>query len=166
MYSRRVKGFLDELEANSEGKQATDFSALDFNGKIIQLAGFKNKYVLLDFWGSWCVPCRQSTPHLIELYKKYADKGFTVIGIAEEYDKTGNAWKDAIQKDGIDIWNNILSNPNADPTNQSVKTIATKYSIHVFPTKLLIDPSGHIIGRFEGTSREAELDKQLKEIYN
>lgn len=166
LYGRRIKLFLDELEANSEGKKATNFSALDLSGNTIQLSGFKEKYVLLDFWGSWCVPCRQSTPHLLELYKKYSQKGFTVIGIAEEYDKTGIAWKDAIKKDGVEIWSNILSNPGADNTNHSVKTIAAKNGIHVFPTKLLIDPSGYIIGRFEGRSSEAKLDKLLKEIYN
>jgi thiol-disulfide isomerase/thioredoxin len=120
-YGRRVKTFLDELDNNSEGKKATDFVATNSSGNTIQLSAFKEKYVLLDFWGSWCVPCRQSTPHLIELFKKYAAKGFNVIGIAEEYDKTLISWRNAITKDGVDIWNNILSNPVRDNANQSSK---------------------------------------------
>ncbi len=65
--------------------------------------------MLLDFLGSWCVPCRQSPPHLMELFRKYHNDGFIIIGVAEEYDKTSMAWKTAVKKDGTDIWYNVLS---------------------------------------------------------
>lgn len=165
-YGKEVKSFLNELDANSEGRKSSDFIANDLRGKILKLSDFKGKYVLLDFWGSWCVPCRESNPHLIELYKKYSGKGFTIIGIATEYEQTDVKWKQAIQKDGTDIWYNVLSGPLPGSSEQFTKDIAGMFGVHVFPTKLLIDPCGHIIGRFKGTDEDVKLDDQLKEIYN
>ena len=165
-YGREVKAFLDGLDANSEGSKAKDFIAKEVKGKDLKLSDFKGKYVLLDFWGSWCVPCRESSPHLIDLYKKYSEKGFTVIGIATEYEKTDKKWKDAIQKDGTGIWYNVLSDPLPGSPGEFTKKIAGMFSVHVFPTKILVDPCGYIIGRFRGTDDDVELDKQLKEIFN
>ena len=166
LYGREVKAFLDGLEDNSEGRKANDFTGSTVQGKPLRLSDFKGSYVLLDFWGSWCAPCRESSPHLIELFKKYSDKGFTVIGIAAENDQTDIKWKEAIQKDGTGIWHNVLSSPLPGSPGQFTKDIAEVFSVHIFPTKLLIDPCGHIIGRFHGTGEEAKLDDQLKEIYN
>jgi thiol-disulfide isomerase/thioredoxin len=166
VHGRQVKATLDELDANSEGRKAHDFIAKDVQGKNIHLSDFKGKYVLLDFWGSWCAPCRESSPHLIELFKKYSGKGFTVVGIATEYEKTDVKWKEAIQKDGTGIWYNVLSNPFSDSTGQFTKEIAGIFGVHVFPTKILIDPCGYIIGRFKGTEEDAKLDDQLKQIFN
>ena len=164
-YGKEVKAFLDGLDANSEGRKASDFIAKDVQGKIIELSHFKGKYVLLDFWGSWCVPCRESSPHLIELFKTYSEKGLTIVGIATEYEQTDIKWKDAIKKDGTDIWHNVLSNPLAGSPGQFTKDIAGKFGVHVFPTKLLIDPCGYIIGRFHGTDEDVELDERLKEVF-
>jgi thiol-disulfide isomerase/thioredoxin len=166
LYGKQVKLYLDQLDANSEGRKASDFIAKDFEGKSIELSDFKGKYLLLDFWGSWCAPCRESSPHLIELFKTYSSKGFTVVGIAKEYDQTDVKWKEAIKNDGTDIWYNVLSDPLPGSPNQFTKNIAEMFGVHVFPTKLLIDPCGYIIGRFEGTNGDHKLDKQLKQIYN
>lgn len=166
LYGREVKAFLDGLDSNSEGRKANDFTAKDFHGEVIKLSGFGGKYLLLDFWGSWCVPCRESSPHLIKLFKKYSGKGFTVIGIATEYEQTDAKWKEAIQKDGTGIWHNILSNPLPGSPGQFTKEIAGGFGVHVFPTKLLIDPCGYIIGRYRGTDEDDRLDEQLKKIYN
>jgi len=165
LYGKEVKAFLDDLNANSEGSKAGDFIAKDVQEKILKLSDFKGKYVLLDFWGSWCVPCRESNPHLIELFKKYSEKGLT-IGIATEYEKTDIKWREAIKKDGTDIWYNVLSNPLAGSPGQFTKDIARIFGVHVYPTKLLIDPCGYIIGRFRGTDEDLKLDRQLKEVFN
>lgn len=166
LYGKEVKAFLYYLDLSSEGRSASDFIAKDVRGKLLSLSGFKGKYVLLDFWGSWCVPCRESNPHLIELFKKYSPKGFTVIGIATEYEQTDSKWKEAIKKDGTGIWYNVLSNPLPGSQGQVTKDIAGIFSVYVFPTKLLIDPCGYIIGRYNGTDEDDKLDGQLKEIYN
>ena len=166
LYGREVKAFLDDLDANSEGSKAGDFIAKDVQEKILKLSDFKGKYVLLDFWGSWCVPCRESNPHLVELYKKYSDKGFTIVGIATEYEQTDIKWKEAIEKDGTGIWYNVLSDPLPGSSGQFTKDIAGLFGVHAYPTKLLIDPCGYIIGRFRGTDEDLKLDNQLKEVFN
>lgn len=164
---KEIKETISEIDDNSAGKRAKEFSATNVNGSLISLSDFKNKYVLLDFWGSWCVPCRQSTPHLIDLFKKYHNNDLDIIGVAEEYDGTGAAWKTAIKKDGTDIWYNVLSGLNIDKDKgvDNSQSIVKKFGVHVFPTKILIDRTGIIIGRYEGTDNEAVLDKKLSEIF-
>lgn len=162
-YGKEVKKTIDEIENNSAGKKAKDFKTVDINGQEISLSDFKGKYVLLDFWGSWCVPCRQSMPHLIELFKKYHESGLEIIGVAEEYDNTGIPWRAAVKKDGTNIWYNVLSAAQTD-TEQKIKdssSIVKKFGVQVFPTKILIDKTGVIIGRFTGTEDETALDKKL-----
>ena len=158
---------IDEIENNSEGRKAKEFKRVDIDGKEISLSDFKGKYVLLDFWGSWCVPCRQSMPHLIKLFKKYHESGFEIIGVAEEYDSTDLAWRAAVKKDKTYIWYNVLSTPLTD-TDQKIKnssSIVKKFGVKVFPTKILIDKTGVIIGRYRGTDDEAALDKKLSELF-
>lgn len=166
-YGKKIKETISEIDDNSVGKMAKEFNTTDINGNSISLSDFKRKYVLLDFWGSWCVPCRQSTPHLIDLFKKYQNNGLDVIGVAEEYDGTGAAWKAAIKKDGTDIWHNVLSGLNIDKEKgvDNSQSIVKKFGVQVFPTKILIDRTGIIIGRYKGTDDEAALDKKLDEIF-
>ena len=160
-----IKAYLDGLDANSEGRKANDFTAKEVGGKTIKLANFKGKYVLLDFWGSWCVPCRESSPHLIELFKKYTAKGFEIIGVSTEYEKTDTKWREAIKKDGTGIWHNVLSTPMEGTGGGFTKEIADMFGVHVFPTKILVDPCGYIIGRFQGTGEDVKLDEKLKEVF-
>lgn len=164
-YGKEVINYLDDMKANAEGRPAKAFDAPTVQGKQLRLSDLKGRYVLLDFWGSWCVPCRASNPHLIELYKKYSAKGFEIVGIATEYDKTDAAWRAAIQKDGIDLWHNLLSEPISPTQGERTKGISNQYSVHVFPTKILIDPCGYIIGRFNGGDNDGRLDQLLKTIY-
>lgn len=168
IYGKKIKETISSIEDNSKGKRAKEFSTIDVNGNPISLSDFKNKFVLLDFWGSWCVPCRESTPHLIDLFHKYHTKGgLVIIGVAEEYDKTGDSWKAAIKKDGTSIWFNVLSelNIHKDKDVSNSQSIVEKFGVHVFPTKILIDKTGVIVGRYEGTENEASLDKKLSEIF-
>jgi thiol-disulfide isomerase/thioredoxin len=168
-----VKQTLDkikEIEVGLPGNKAADFSSTELNGKQLSLAGFKGKYVMLDFWASWCVPCRKSNPHMIELYNKYKDKGFDVIGISDD-DYKPDAWKGAVNKDNVGIWHNVLRGFNMDMLRKNENNpndLNRKFGIHTIPTKILIDPNGKIVGRygdsFGGT--EADMDKMLASIFN
>jgi thiol-disulfide isomerase/thioredoxin len=165
-YGKEVKETIDEIENNSVGRKAKEFKTVDINGKEISLSDFKGKYVLLDFWGSWCVPCRQSMPHLIDLFRKYHDSGLEIIGVAEEDDSTDLAWRAAVKKDKTYIWYNVLSTPlTADQKIKNSSSIVKKFGVKVFPTKILIDPTGVIIGRYRGTADESALDKKLSELF-
>lgn len=145
------------------GNAAPLFSSKDVQtGKTVDLSKFRGKYVLIDFWATWCVPCRKSNPHVIELYNKYHKKGLEVIFIADD-DNNVAKLKEAIKKDGLQKMHHILrglkviSRGNFDRTND----ISDKYAVHSIPTKYLIDTEGKIVGRMEND----ELDAKLKEIF-
>jgi len=154
-----VGDFIREAEAAAVGSMAYDFSGMELDGEAIKLSDFRGKFVLIDFWGSWCAPCREGNPHLIELYNLYKDRNFEIIGIASQ-DKE-EPWRKAVDKDKIGIWKNII---DRDQVSHGL-AIAHKYAVHSFPTKILIDKRGKIIGRFSGNDRkklEELLAKQLK----
>lgn len=145
------------------GAPAPLFSSKDVQtGKVVDLAKFKGKYVLIDFWATWCVPCRKSNPHVIDIYNKYHKKGLEVIFVADD-DNNEDKLKEAIKKDGIEKMHHILrglkriTRTTFDRTND----ISDKYGVHSIPTKFLIDKDGNIIGKMENE----ELDAKLKEIY-
>ncbi len=147
------KKIIDELAKRKVGMPGTDafiFYKTDLNGQLLSLSSFRGKYVLLEFWGSWCVPCRKGNPHLKELYYHYKDKGFEIIGIAKD-DKSKEDWRKAVEKDGLP-WHQIL-----------VDNLDAKYNIKSYPTKILIDKQGIIIGRYG--EEEKELDEQLNSIF-
>lgn len=162
---KRLAGEVAMLKAGSPGSMAADFSKKDLHGAEVSLSAYRGKYVLLDFWASWCVPCRKSMPHVKELYERYKDKGFAVIAIADD-DNNHAAWEKAIEKDGTDLWPNILRGIDWTAIRKGEKSpndLDDKFGIHSLPTKILIDPSGKIIGRYaKGTEEEAAaLDAQL-----
>jgi thiol-disulfide isomerase/thioredoxin len=144
------------------GTRAADFSALDLTGKPIGLADYKGRYVLLDFWGSWCVPCRAGNPHLVKLYEGYRQKGIAFISIACE--DSPAAWRTAIEKDGIGLWQHILDTEVKGGKVIGIEqSIARKYAVDSFPTKILIDPKGIIVGRYSG-GNDSQLDQKLNEV--
>ncbi|MFD2937382.1 redoxin domain-containing protein [Spirosoma flavum] len=154
--------FSDQAKS-SIGSHAIDFSAIDVKGDSIKLSTYRGRYVLLDFWGSWCAPCRAGNPHLLDLYKKYQPKGVEFIGIACQ--DASVAWKKAIDKDGIGIWKHILD-IEAKITNSNQRlSIRQRYAVDSFPTKILIDPTGAVIGRYNGND-EAIMDKKMAELLN
>jgi len=151
IYGKGVAKQLEKRKIAAPGTDVIDFAKNDLNGNPLSLLSFRGKYVLLDFWGSWCVPCRKGNPHLKELYQRYKSKGFDIIGIAADND-TPDAWKKAIEKDGLP-WHHIL-----------LDDLDKKYNITSYPTKILIDKNGKIIGRYG--SEEEELDKMLSKIFD
>jgi thiol-disulfide isomerase/thioredoxin len=164
-----IAGEIQKLRAGSPGSPAKDFTAKEIDGQPLALSAFKGKaYVLIDFWASWCVPCRHSNPHLIELFHRYHDKGFDVIGVSDD-DGHPDAWKKAVAADGVGIWHNVLRGLDWDKLRKgepNENDISEKYGIHSLPTKILIDKDGKIIGRYgEGRDDEAALDKKLAGIF-
>lgn len=140
------------------GHKAMAFTANSLmDGKEISLSDYKGKYVLLDFWASWCVPCRASNPHLREIWNKYKDKSFQIIGIGDN-DRDPDKLKAAIEKDKVGEWPNILRGMG---TNQDLDKF---YSIQEIPTKILIDPNGTIILRCEDNT--TFLNQKLAEVFH
>lgn len=150
-YGKKISEELIRRRIAVPGTAAFDFTRADKNGQKLSLSSFRGKYVLLDFWGSWCVPCRKGNPHLKELYSRYKDKGFDIIGIAKD-DHTKDAWLKAIRTDGLP-WHHVLCD-----------SLDVMYNITSYPTKILLDTKGTIIGRFG--EEEAGLDKLLISIFN
>ncbi|WP_089896828.1 TlpA disulfide reductase family protein [Chitinophaga arvensicola] len=158
---------IKSLEAGSPGSVAFNFSKPDINGQPLSLSDFKGKYVLLDFWASWCVPCRAGNPHLLELYKQYKDKGFEVISVSDD-DRNHDAWKKAVEKDGIGVWKHVLRglDMNKRMKNEpNPEDVSDHFGIHSLPTQILVDPKGVIIARYGGGGEEHEaLDAKLKSV--
>ena len=140
------------------GAIAPNFEKVDKDGNTVRLSDYRGKCVLLDFWGSWCSPCRDSHPHLKEIEAKYRDKGLVVINVASENGaKARETWLKAIEEDGM-TWTQILNNEGKDKCD-----MVREYAITAFPTKVLIDAEGKIIVRAVGES--GPIDVKLKEIF-
>jgi peroxiredoxin len=135
------------------GKKAPDFSAKSPEGKEISLKESLGKVTIIDFWASWCGPCRMENPHVVALYNQYHEKGLNIIGVS--LDKDEAKWKEAIAKDGL-TWTHI-SNLKfwEDP-------IAEKYNVKAIPATFIVDANGIIIAK---DLRGAELDTKLKELF-
>jgi thiol-disulfide isomerase/thioredoxin len=169
-YGKTLAEQITKMRAGIPGHVAADFTADDLNGKQLTLSSFKGKYVILDFWASWCVPCRHSNPHMIQVYNKYHDKGLEIIGVASD-DNRPEAWKKAVSADSVGIWHNVLDGLDWAKLKKGEKNdeeIGNKFGIHTIPTKIIIDPSGTIIGRYGDNigGSEEDMDKLLASIFN
>lgn len=156
-----------KLRAGSPGAVATLFSATDIGGETFNLADLRGKIVLLDFWASWCAPCRASNPHLKALYAKYHDKGLEVVCISDD-DRAPAKWRQAVEQDGIGAFHHVLRGLRHKPEGgfDHSNDISESYGIHSLPTKILIGRDGVIIGRYGGGGSTAEdMDSKLTEIF-
>jgi peroxiredoxin len=136
------------------GKTAMNFIQNDTLGKPISLNNFRGKYVLIDFWASWCVPCRAENPNVVAAFHKYKDKNFTIVSVSLDQPDGKDKWLNAIHADhltwthvsDLKFWNNA---------------VAKQYDIRSIPANFLIDPQGKIIAK---NLRKEALDKKLKEV--
>jgi peroxiredoxin len=136
------------------GSVAPDFSLPDANGKMISLSSFKGKYVLVDFWASWCAPCRQENPNVVAAFKKFRDKNFTVLGVSLDEKKAD--WLKAVMKDNL-TWTQVS---DLGGWNSSV---VPQYKIEGIPFNVLVDPQGKVIATsLRGEALEATLAQVLK----
>jgi thiol-disulfide isomerase/thioredoxin len=150
-----LKNAIDALKNTAVGIMAPDFTQTDVNGVPVKLSSFRGKYVLLDFWASWCGPCRQENPNVVKAYKKYKDKNFAIIGVSLDKTDTRSNWLSAIKNDGLSwtqvsdlkFWNN---------------EVAVLYYIRSIPANFLIDPNGKIIAKdLRGNDLENKLEVVL-----
>ncbi len=123
------------------GEIAPDFETTLVDGNTFRLSDLRGKYVLLDFWGSWCPPCRKENPKLVRLHEKYADQ-LVIVTVALEKDAV--SWKKAVKKDGF-VWVHQIVDQNK---YVMMSSIARKYGVTEIPSKFLISPEGILLGRF------------------
>ncbi|GHE29856.1 TlpA disulfide reductase family protein [Sphingobacterium griseoflavum] len=151
---QQIAARMKQIKGISEGAVAPDFTLPDTEGKEYSLSDFKGKYVFLDFWASWCGPCRGENPNVLAAYNKYKDheKGFTVLGIS--LDKSRDEWIKAIEEDGMP-WTQL-----SELTGFKTPSVAL-YEIAGIPDNYLIDPNGIIVA---SNLRGAALEEKLDEI--
>lgn len=135
------------------GNEAPDFSMDNPEGKSVKLSDFRGKVLLIDFWASWCGPCRRENPHVVELYHKYHPKGFDILGVS--LDKAREPWLKAIETDGL-IWNHVSD------LKGWANSAAQLYGVSSIPHTVLLDKEGKIIAR---NLRGPALDAKLAEIF-
>lgn len=130
--------YLKALERSSVGKKAPGITQFDLDGMPYSLADLKGQYVLVDFWASWCPPCREENPKLVALYDEFKDKNFEILGIS--FDKDFASWEQAIHDDKL-TWKHISDLQGWNSYASQV------YGIKAIPQNILVDPNGVIIAR-------------------
>ena len=151
-FGKQLAVIIEKAKQTAVGKNAPDFSANDINGKPLSLSSLKGNYVLLDFWASWCGPCRQENPNIVKAYHAFHNKGFNIFGVS--LDDSRADWLQAIKKDGLN-WTQVsdLKGWKSDA--------AALYGIKGIPMNFLIDKNGVIIAK---GLRGKDLENKLLEI--
>lgn len=152
-YVVKLKEFVQELKKTASGAVAPDFTMNDTEGKPVSLSSFKGKIVLVDFWASWCGPCRQENPNVVKLYQQYHGKGFDILGVSLDKDK--EAWLKAIKDDNL-AWNHVSD------LQYWQNAAARLYGVNSIPQSFLLDKEGKIIAK---GLRGEELAKKLAELF-
>jgi len=151
---KNIKKMLDAMTSVSVGNSAPDFSAPSPDGKMISLKESMGKVTLIDFWASWCGPCRKENPNVVAMYNELHDKGLNIIGVSLDKEGDSAKWKEAIEKDGL-TWNHISN------LKFWKEPIAEQYNVKSIPATFLLDASGKIVAK---DLRGEELKAKVKEL--
>lgn len=151
-YAKIIKRKIDKGEIALVGTTIQDFQQADMNGKMISISSLRGRYILIDFWASWCGPCREENPKLIKLYKEYKGKSFEILGVS--LDTQRDLWLSAVKKDKLP-WLQVSDLKGFD------NVVSRSFKISSIPDNVLIDKEGKIIAK--NLSYE-ELEKKIKEI--
>ena len=152
VFGGQLKKAVIDAKFNAVGSIALDFSQADTTGQQVSLSQFKGKYVLVDFWASWCGPCRKENHFLVKTFNKYKDKNFTVLGVSLDEDKED--WLRAIRKDEL-TWTQVSDLKGWE------NEVAQKYRITAIPRNFLLGPDGKILAK---DLRGDALDEKLGEL--
>ena len=155
--NKAVQSFVTKMAALkpvSVGQMAPEFELNNTEGKLVKLSDFKGKYVLLDFWASWCAPCREENPNIVKQYETFKDKGFTVLGVSLDEEKSD--WLKAIKGDRLN-WSHVSELKRWDGK------VTIQYKVEGIPASFLLDPTGKIIAK---NLRGVELQKFLQKVLN
>ena len=136
------------------GAMAMDFTQNDTLGVPVKLSSFRGKYLLVDFWASWCGPCRRENPNVVKAYQAYKDKGFHILSVSLDQPGAKDKWIEAIHKDGL-TWSHVSD------LKYWQNDVAKQYGIQAIPQNLLLDPAGKIIAK---NLNGEDLQKKLAEI--
>lgn len=152
-YANQLDALLAKLEKLQDGATAPDFTLPDADGNPVSLSSLRGKYVLIDFWASWCPDCRKENPNVVAAYQRYKDKNFTVLGVS--LDKKKEPWLAAIEKDGL-TWTHVCDYQFWDGD------VVDLYAVKWIPKNFLLDPNGVILA--SGLEGQALLDKLAEVI--
>jgi len=152
---KKVAARIASTKKTQEGVEAPDFSQTDTDGKMVKLSDYRGKYVLLDFWASWCAPCRRENPNLIKAYAQYHAKGFEILGVSLDKPADREKWLKAITDDKL-VWKQLSDLQGWD--NAAGKL----YEVTAIPMNFLIDPSGKIVAK---DLRGQVLNDKLKNLF-